>query len=239
MIPRERHIPRALFLVLAAFILLGVIYSSTIPLFEAPDEQWHFAFVRYVAQGNGLPVQSLPLQHLARQEGSQPPLYYLVAAALTFWVNTPDFPEIVWDNPHYGYNVPGIVNDNKNLFIHTSLESFPYQNTSLALHLARALSILLGALAVFFTFRITRTLLEDTRFSDGTPVPGDNLAVAAAAIVAFTPQFIFISSAVSNDSTIAALTALALWLLLRLLHSTPRLQRHHCSWHRRRFGSPC
>lgn len=224
MIPPERRIPRALFLVLAAFILLGIIYSSTTPLFEAPDEQWHFAFVRYVAQGKGLPVQSLPLQHLARQEGSQPPLYYLVAAALTFWVNTPDFPEIVWDNPHYGYNVPGIVNDNKNLFIHTSLESFPYQNTALALHLARALSILLGAVAVFFTFRLTQTLLKDTHFSDGTLVPTDDLAVAAAAIVAFTPQFIFISSAVSNDSTIAALTAVALWLLLRLLRSTPRLR---------------
>jgi hypothetical protein len=40
-------------------------------------------------------------------------------------------------------------------------------------------------------------------------------------MVAFTPQFLFISSAVSNDSTIVALSALALFLLVRALRQTP------------------
>ena len=62
-------------LVLALFVALGILYSVTTPLFEAPDEQWHFAFVQYVATGRGLPVQTVDQPtHLARQEGSQPPL---------------------------------------------------------------------------------------------------------------------------------------------------------------------
>ena len=199
---------REIALVLALFVALGILYSVTTPLFEAPDEQWHFAFVQNVATGRGLPVQTIDQPtHLARQEGSQPPLYYLLAAAATFWINTSDYPGIIWQNPHYGYDVPGIINDNKNLFIHTSLESFPYHGAVLAIHLARLLSILMGALAVLFTYLLTLEIFPDRKY----------LAAGAAALVAFVPQFIFISSAVSNDSTIVAMTALSLWVMVRLL----------------------
>jgi len=53
---------------------------------------------------------------------------------------------------------PGIVNDNKNLFVHTAVEVFPYQNTALAIHLARLLSLLMGGVAVYFTYRLTLLL---------------------------------------------------------------------------------
>lgn len=201
-------------LLLLGFVLLGLVYGLITPLFEAPDEQWHFAFVQNVAQGHGLPEQSLPLTHLARQEGSQPPLYYLAAAALTFWIDTSDYPAIVWENPHYGFDVPGVVNDNKNLFIHTSQEAFPYRNTALAIHIARLLSLAMGAVTVYFTYRLTRLVAPHH----------DNAALAAAALVAFTPQFLFISSAVSNDSTIAALCAVALFLLVRALRGAPTVR---------------
>ncbi len=204
---------REIALVLTLFVALGILYSTTTPLFEAPDEQWHFAFVQYVATGHGLPVQSVDHPaHLARQEGSQPPLYYLLAAATTFWINTSDYPGIVWNNPHYGYDVPGIVNDNKNLFIHTSLESFPYHGAALAIHLARLLSVLMGALAVLFTYLLTLEIFPDRKY----------LAASAAALVAFVPQFIFVSSAVSNDSTIVAMAALSLWMIVRILTDDER-----------------
>jgi 4-amino-4-deoxy-L-arabinose transferase-like glycosyltransferase len=202
-------------LIVGVYLALGLVYSTTIPVFEAPDEQWHFAYVQYVATGGGLPVQSLDHPaHLASQEGSQPPLYYLLAAGATFWINTYDFPAIIWENPHYGYNVPGIVNDNKNLFIHTSRENFPYQAATLAIHLARLVSLLLGALAVFFTYRLMLEIFPTLKF----------LALSAAALVAFVPQFLLVSSAVSNDSTIVAMSALSLWLIIRLLRGEPRLR---------------
>jgi 4-amino-4-deoxy-L-arabinose transferase-like glycosyltransferase len=243
MIRRIVHTHCAIVIVLTLFILLAFIYSTTTPLFEAPDEQWHFAFVQHVATGRGLPVQTEPpLTHLARQEGSQPPLYYLLAAAATFWIDTSDFPGIVWENPHYGYNVPGIVNDNKNLFIHTSLESFPYHGVVLAIRLARWLSVMMGALAVLFTYWLALEIFDriviaseakqspirELEIASGKDRPrNDNwnkvLAASAAAIVAFTPQFLFISGAVSNDSTIVAMSALSLWLMFRLLTADRRL----------------
>ena len=205
---------RGIIIVLIAFIGLALWYSITTPLFEAPDEQWHFAFVQHVATGRGLPVQSLdnPNQHLARQEGSQPPLYYLLAASATFWIDTSDYPDIVWENPHYGYNVPGIMNDNKNLFIHTSAESFPYRGASLAIHLARIISILMGALAVLFTYLLALEILPNQK----------SFATIAASLVAFVPQFIFISAAVSNYSTITAMSALSLWLIARVIKTDDR-----------------
>ena len=205
---------RAIVIVLALFVALGIVYSTITPLFEAPDEQWHFAFVQSVATGRGLPVQSEQPAHLARQEGSQPPLYYLLAAGATFWIDTSDYPGLVWENPHYGYNVPGIVNDNKNLFIHTSLENFPYRGAVLAIHLARSLSVLMGALAVLFTYLLALEIFPAQK----------SLAASAGAVVAFVPQFLFVSSAVSNDSTIVALAALSLWLMARLLNDHRPLQ---------------
>ena len=204
---------RRIAVILAVFIGLGIYYAATTPLFEAPDEQWHFAYVQYMATGHGLPVQTPDHPaHLARQEASQPPLYYTLAAGLTFWVDTSDFPGIVWENPHYGYNIPGVVNDNKNLFIHTALENFPYRGAVLAVHLARWLSVLMGALAVLFTYLLTLEIFPDREF----------LAEGAAALVAFNPQFLFVSSAVSNDSTIVAMSALSLWMTIRLFLVHPR-----------------
>jgi hypothetical protein len=46
---------RLLFGLLLAFSLLAVIYSLTTPLFEAPDEPLHYAYVRWLAEGHGLP----------------------------------------------------------------------------------------------------------------------------------------------------------------------------------------
>lgn len=217
--------PRPLLVLLGIFVVLALLYSVTTPLFEAPDEQWHFAFVQHVAQGRGLPEQALPLQHLARQEGSQPPLYYALAAALTFWIDTSNYPAMVWENPHYGFDVPGVVNDNKNLFIHTAQENFPYAKTALAMRLARLLSIAMGVVAVYFTYRITALVTFPTPNEPSLKrAPKDLPALAAAALVAFTPQFLFISSAVSNDSTIVALCAVALFLLVRVLRVQPTLR---------------
>lgn len=203
-----------LILIVGAYLILGLVYSTTIPLFEAPDEQLHFAFVQYLATGHGLPIQTLGQPaHLARQEGSQPPLYYFLAAGATFWIDTSDFPGIIWENPHYGFDVPGIVNDNKNLFIHTAAEDFPYHGAALAIHLARLISLLLGATAIVFTYLLTLEILPDKNI----------LAYSSAAMVAFVPQFLLVSSAVSNDSAIVALSAFSLWMIVRMFQVSPGL----------------
>jgi len=204
-------------LILAAFFALGIAYDVATPLFEKPDEIWHYPYVKYLADGQGLPTRDLTqAQPLMRQESTQPPLYYVTAALATFWIEDDDWQDLVWLNPFWGYNAPGTVNDNKNRVFHTDRERFPYRGAVLAVRTARLVSVIWGAITVLATYLIALELFPKRR----------PFAAGAAALVAFNPQFIFISSAVSNDSAVSALCTLALWLMLRLVRrgvSTRRL----------------
>ncbi len=197
----------AIILILTAFFALGIAYNAATPLFEKPDELWHYPYVKWLGDGKGLPVQSLAqTQPLMRQEATQPPLYYVTAALATFWIEDDDWQNLAWLNPFWGYSAPGTVNDNKNRVLHTNEERFPYRGAVLAVRMARLVSVLWGATTVLATYLIALELFPRQR----------SFAAGAAGLVAFNPQFIFISSAVSNDSAVSALCTLALWLMVRL-----------------------
>ena len=197
-------------LVLVAFLALGIAYNVATPLFEKPDEIWHYPYVKWLADGQGLPVQDLArAQSLMRQEATQPPLYYVTAALATFWIDDDDWQDFAKLNPFWGYNAPGTVNDNKNRVLHTDRERFPYRGAVLAIRIARLVSVFWGGITVLGTYLIALQL-----FPKWQP-----FAAGAAALVAFNPQFLFIASAISNDSAVSALCTLALWLMLRLLHN--------------------
>ena len=220
----RQHWPIAL--ILAAFLALGVVYAVVTPLFEKPDEIWHYPYVKYLADGQGLPVQDLAqAQPVMRQESTQPPLYYVTAALATFWTEDDDWQDLVWLNPFWGYNAPGTINDNKNRVLHTDRERFPYRGAVLAVRAARLVSVTWGAITVLATYLMALELFPKRR----------SFAAGAAALVAFNPQFIFISSAVSNDSTVSALCTLALWLMLRLVRrgvsvTESQITNHNGHW---------
>lgn len=194
---------RWLKLILLAYLLLGVIYSVSLPILEAPDELWHYPYVRYLATERRLPPwdQTSP----AKQESSQPPLYYATAALLTAWIETSSPETMLNRNPYWGYPAAGRVNDNKNVFLHTDDEAFPWQGTVLAVHVARLTNLLFGALTVIAAHLLAREILPES------PI----LVAASTALVAFNPQFLFVSAAVSNDVAASAFSTLALWLLIR------------------------
>ena len=203
----QRAVPRiGIAAVLIAYVILGVVFSLVTPIFEAPDEIHHFFYVKQLADGGGLPRQDLAEPPLPwDQEGSQPPLYYGLAALLTAPIDTGDALDLLWRNPHANIGDP-LRPGNKNRIVHTEREAWPYRDTTLAIHLARWLSLALGAITVWLIYRIARELL-----------PADpDLALATAALVAFTPQFLFIHSAVSNDAMITVLATLVAFLVIRL-----------------------
>jgi hypothetical protein len=202
--------------IVAIFMVLGGVYSITVPLWETPDEVHHFFFVKHLTDGKGLPVQRAETRGLWEQEGSQPPLYYALGAALTFWVDTSDAESLVWTNPLANSGTPESPG-NKNLFIHTEREAWPWHGTALAMHLLRGLSLLMGAGTVITVYALARQVFPDERW----------LAVAAAATCAFTPQFLFISASVNNDNTAILLGTLGLWQLVRLIRKSgnPGAQR--------------
>lgn len=201
--------------VVFVFALLGFLYNAVTPIYEAPDEVWHDAYVRWVAGGNGLP----PLDEDrsgAYQEAAQPPLYYLLAAAVRRFFPDDDLPALMWHNPFFGYQAGGTVNDNKNMLIHTDRERFPWAGAARAIHATRLVSLLFGLVTVVATGLLAQEAVGDDRQS--------TLPLHAALLVALTPQFLFVSGIVSNDSAAAATSTLALWAAARILRRgvTPR-----------------
>jgi len=212
---RARHLSeRGVLALVAVFVVLGTVYNVCTPLFEAPDERFHYPFVRHLAEGGGLPVQDPANPGPWHQEGGQPPLYYVLAALVTHWVPSDDFPQIAQPNPHADVGVirPG---GSPNIVVHTPREGWPYSGAVLAVHLARELSVFLGALTVLFTYLLGREVLPDRPL----------VALGAAALVGFNPMLLFITAAVSNDSLAAAVCTVALWLLVRRLWQEPEPRR--------------
>lgn len=195
------------------FVALGWLYTFTTPIFEVSDEVWHYPMVKHLADGRGLPVQDPQNPGPWRQQGSQPPLYYALMAAATFWIDTSDLTAVRWLNPHVDNGI--ITADrNNNIIIHTAREqAFPGTGTVLAVRLIRLLSVLLAAGTVYFTYRIALELAPHAH----------DVALGAAALAAFTPMFVFISASVNNDNAVIFFSTLSLWMLMRLVRGQPVL----------------
>jgi len=70
----------------SASLLLLVVWTFAVPIFEAPDESHHWMNARYIQTAAAAPLQQMVA------EGSQAPLYYILLAPLA--VKT-DFPQSV------------------------------------------------------------------------------------------------------------------------------------------------
>jgi hypothetical protein len=192
--------------ILALFVGLGITYSLVVPIFEAPDELYHYPFVAHMAQGGALPVQRPNQGMMWQQEGSQPPLYYVLAGALTSWLNVDDLSIVYRLNPHARVGIP-LAHDNKNMVVHTDREVFPWSGAVLGIHLARLFSLLLATGTLLCTYRIALDIFPHT------PI----LPLAALAFNAFIPMFIFISASVNNDNLVILLSSITLLMLVRMI----------------------
>lgn len=195
---------KAIMIILVAFVLLSTTYSVVTPIFEAPDELQHYFFVQHLADGEGLPIITGPVPDI-QAEIHQPPLYYALGALATFWIDTGPLTDFVWRNPHAQIGVPA-ASGNVNMVVHSTEEGFPYQGVTLAMHLVRWLSVLMGAATVLATYCIARQIMPQWK----------ELAIGAAVINAFNPQFAFISGTINNDNLVTVLFALAALLLVVL-----------------------
>jgi hypothetical protein len=90
---------RWLLLILVAYLLLAVGYGRLTPLFEAPDEHWHYFTAQYIADNRALPSVTADYDEWLSQEAAQPPLYYLVGALLISPIKAENGREALWLNP--------------------------------------------------------------------------------------------------------------------------------------------
>ncbi|MGD8489432.1 MAG: glycosyltransferase family 39 protein [Anaerolineae bacterium] len=172
-------------------------YSVVIPLGEAPDEVDHYGVIRYLVQHRRLPTTQ------AEHEAVQPPLYYLVGAALSGWI--PDHePYAVWHNADFDLSDPLAP---RTLLLHPAAQAWPYRGWALAWHLVRLWSVALGALTVWAVYHLGGEIFPAR----------PEIGLGMAALTAFTPQFLFTTAIANNDSAAAALSALVLWQIVALL----------------------
>jgi 4-amino-4-deoxy-L-arabinose transferase-like glycosyltransferase len=188
-------------LVLAAYLALGLWYSLVMPPFESSDELRHMGYVVHVVREGALPVQRPGETTLFAQEGSQPPLYYLLAAFLVSDLDLSDYAQVSERNPYARIGLPSAI-DNQNMLLHPP-GTTPVRSSVLALLVIRWFSIICGAGSVFCTYLLGRLLFPKLTW----------LALAAAATNAFTPMFVFVSASANNDNLIVLLSSLTLVVL--------------------------
>lgn len=205
-----RH--RKLILILVAYLLLALAYGVVNPLFEAPDEHWHYFTAQQIAETGRLPVVEEAPDPWLGQEAAQPPLYYALSALLIRPLDTEGAREAAWPNPFVRMGDASSPT-NINAFVHGPWEAWPWRGYVLAAHLLRAFSSLLGVGTLLCLYGMGRLLWPER----------GGRALLAVAMVAFLPQFLFVHGAVTNDALITLLAAAALWQLLHVwLHGVTR-----------------
>jgi hypothetical protein len=201
-----RFVRRLPIVICFVYILLATIYSVVVPVYEPPDESYHFAFVQHLIRTGALPVQNPSIKQPWNQEGSQAPLYYVTASLLARFVPGADEPYLLGPNPHAIVGVRD-ARTNHNLWTHTRAEEYPWRGPVLAMHLIRLLGVIFGAWTVYAVYRTARLAAPDMLA----------LAPMAMAFTAFNAMFLVQSISINNDSLVAALGATASWLSLRVL----------------------
>jgi 4-amino-4-deoxy-L-arabinose transferase-like glycosyltransferase len=196
-------------LVLLAYLILAVAYAVNSPIYEPTDELRHVRYVRHLADYRELPVQTADGP---RAQSHHPPLYYALSALASGWASVG---EGVYYNPpanrYWGYRYWTVSDDNKNQYLHGEDERFPFRGVALAVYLMRGLNVLIGAGVVWLTHRAGRAAFPKRA----------GVAIAGAAIVAFNPQFIYLSAAVNNDVMAAFFGTATLWACIRLIRRGP------------------
>lgn len=185
--------------IVIVYLVTGLAFMVATPIFEASDEIWHFGMVEYITLRHDLPVQQPGVITPHRQEGSQPPLYYALAAALISPFDISDVDSLREPNPHVQAGIPGSVG-NKNLVLRESVIP-PLRNAALAVYVLRAAGLLMGLVTVWAVYK-SGELVSPQR-----PV----VALVAAAITALNPMFLFISTSVNNDNLVTMLNSIVIY----------------------------
>lgn len=209
-------------LVALVFLALALWYNITLPVGESDNEVSHYRYVQYIKAEGKLPptdyvwpavptadqceVVREPAAQNPEHQFRQPPLYYLLTAAATAWLDTSDN----WWPPNnpFGVMARNNIEGGINVSIHSAREAFPYEGTTRAVHVMRFVSTLIGLaglVAVYLSGRLVFRLL---------PGPGAALLMAT---IAFIPTYLFAASVITNDILAGAL---GMWCIYFCLRST-------------------
>lgn len=193
-------------LLVITFVILGVYYSITTPIWEGPDETGHFGNVWYIATYKELPGPG------TFYTWHQAPLYHIIAAVAVSGIDMAPYNDWWRSNP----NSPTTTfSGEPNVALHSVRELPPYHNLPLAIHVARWVNVFFGAITVFVTYWLSRRIFPTQPW----------IAFGAGGLVAFNPQFLFMSAAVQNDASLSAAFALTMIPAVNIVQGDHRLRQ--------------
>lgn len=211
---------RGLLVVLLSYCLLSISYNVVSPIFEPPDEATHFRYVKYLLDHKTLPALIDGPNRDELWGLHQPPLAFFFYAVLAapFELIAPD--DYLARNPHVNLgdaHRPG----NKNVFIHTQAEAFPYRGLPLLVRALRLFSMLCGVATLAIVYAIGCDLFK-TANSRGPTAEGQQLlSLLPPALMALHPEFVFITTEIANEPLNILLMAAGLWACLHLVQHGP------------------
>ena len=210
----------SLLLLAVGFLVCGGLWSVVAPSFEKPDEIHHLAVVEFLVRERRLPVMAQETAPFLDPEADQPPLYYALAAVAHSMARSLGVTPMQlepWEqrvNRRYAANPTDL--EQSTFWLHGALAGLPDAPRASELLFGRLLNVVTSLATVLTTYLIGMVVLDKHHW----------LALSAAALVAFLPQFTFISASVNNDPMSWAVAAVYVLLLLRLIDAPAhRLRR--------------
>lgn len=185
----------------------ALLYAWTNPVFEAPDEPEHLAYVNFVASRKTLPNQNQVGQFVP--QGHHHPLYYVLAAAIVTAIEPDDQIE--------GSLTPNPSNArwggrDSNVPVYYPPSKVASELNTKHVRIIRSFNALLVGIMAWLSIQLARKYMPD-------PYP-----LIAGLACSTLPQFTFIGGAISND-ILAALLSLATLFALSLAVEKSTLKR--------------
>ncbi len=195
---------KKLYLILFYFLVYAAMMVFLVPPFEANDEPDHLAYVNFVATKGRLPVQTVDSLRI-NKEGHQFPLYYLIASVLEslFLKNSSLSYEIIpnKNNRNYGgkENLVPVYNHVYNEIFKTSTDKFVF-------YLLRIFQVLISIVNLVFVYKVARFFFKEEKFQ-----------LLTVFIAGALPQFVFVSSYISNDCLANLFSTLTIFTFLKMM----------------------
>ncbi|MFP3895439.1 MAG: glycosyltransferase family 39 protein [Anaerolineales bacterium] len=176
----------AFVIILFIYVILGILYATETPIWQAPDEPAHYNYVQYIAEEGRLPElrpgdypaayleeikaqgfpPSMSIDSL-RYESHQPPLYYILAAVI--------------------YHISQVMGAQPIMLLPL-----------------RLFSLVLGALALIANYCLTRDAFPSHRL----------LALGTTAFAALLPMHVAVTASVNNDVLAELVLNILVWTLV-------------------------
>lgn len=209
-------------LIFAAFFK-GIVWASLVPIWQAPDEQAHFAQVQYYAEEkkeisgkNDLSQEVFKseslLGTLRDKRGNNKFTYH------------PEY-RIKYSDTFIGIHeeeIASLSQSSRTTYVKREAARYPplfyvissigyltgYQgDLFIRLSLTRIISVLFAVLTVWISFLLAKTIFPKNLL----------LSTTIACFVSFQPMFSFLSSGVNNDNLLNLLATILLWLIVKAM----------------------